>query len=169
MKEVIVISAHAGAGKTILGQKYKNVLDLESSDFKWIYPDKIKNMPKEKRKSIKDRKLNPKWPQNYVDAIKSNMDKYDIILIMSHPPFLDYLDSINFEYILAYPTIESKEVYMERYQKRGNNKNWLEQIQVDFDLLIEQYENKAVQKIVLTGNETLEDALIQRKYKLIEK
>lgn len=169
MKNALVISAHAGSGKTILGKKYINVLDLESTDFKWIYPDEIKNMPKEKRKSIKNRTLNPMWPKNYVEEIKKNLNKYDFILIMSHPPFLDYMDKSSIHYILAYPNLSAKEIYMERYRKRGNNENWLKKINVDFELLINKYEEKEVTKIILNDNEFLEDALLNKGYKLIKK
>ncbi len=36
MKEGIIIAAFATCGKSYLGKKYKNVIDLESSNYKYI-------------------------------------------------------------------------------------------------------------------------------------
>lgn len=70
-----VISAFAGVGKTTLSQKYPElVCDLESSDFQWIYDDikEIKLIPKEERKGIIYKKLNPKWPMKRSMKIVKN-------------------------------------------------------------------------------------------------
>lgn len=45
----MIISGFAGIGKNCLGNKYKNVIDLESSDYKWLYSAELENMDKEKQ------------------------------------------------------------------------------------------------------------------------
>ena len=47
--EGIIISGFAGIGKTTIAEKYQNrIIDLESSDFKWVYEDDTTaNMSKE--------------------------------------------------------------------------------------------------------------------------
>lgn len=39
-KECKIISVFSCLGKTYLASKYKNILDLEASHYKWIYNDK---------------------------------------------------------------------------------------------------------------------------------
>lgn len=46
--------------KSVLGRKYKNILDLESSPFKNIMRN---DLSVEEQKGIK-REINPLWPQN---------------------------------------------------------------------------------------------------------
>lgn len=65
--KTLIIRGYPGVGKTYVGKKYNNIVDLESSDYKWIYDDRVKNMEKELRKSTTYKKLNPKWPSNYIE------------------------------------------------------------------------------------------------------
>ena len=65
----IIISAFSCLGKTYLGQNYKDILDLEASLYKWIYFDEKLAKEIEKRKGIKERKVNPNWPQNYLEYL----------------------------------------------------------------------------------------------------
>ena len=66
----MIISGFAGIGKTTFCKKFKNSIDLESSDFHWIYEEDALNMDKEKRKGTTKKMLNPEWPENYVKAIQ---------------------------------------------------------------------------------------------------
>ena len=61
MSKGIIIAGFATCGKSILGKKYSNVIDLESSPFKHIMND---NLSIEEQKGTK-RESNPLWPQNY--------------------------------------------------------------------------------------------------------
>lgn len=80
MNKVTIIAGFAGIGKTTLANKYKNVIDLESSYYKWDNTG-ITNISIEKSKGMKNRIKNPNWPQNYYDAIKEASKKYDIVLV----------------------------------------------------------------------------------------
>ena len=73
----IIISGFAGIGKTTISKKYKNrIIDLESSDFKWVYGDETTaNMSKESRKGVQNRVLIPEWPRNYMEAIIKATEK----------------------------------------------------------------------------------------------
>ena len=71
MKKGIIIAAFATCGKTYLGKKYKNVIDLESSSYKYDNTEII-NIPPEERKGTIRRK-NPNWPNNYYNAIEYNI------------------------------------------------------------------------------------------------
>lgn len=83
----IIISGFATCGKSILGKKYKNVIDLESSPFKNIMRT---DLSVEEQKGTK-RDTNPLWPQNYYDAIRDAVKKYDIVLVQLKPEHFDYI------------------------------------------------------------------------------
>lgn len=84
----IIIAGFATCGKSVLGRKYKNILDLESSPFKNIMRD---DLSVEEQKGTK-REINPLWPQNYYDAIKDAIEEYDIVLVQLKPEHFDYFD-----------------------------------------------------------------------------
>lgn len=73
----IIIAGFATVGKSVLGKKYKNVIDLESSPFKNIMRT---DLSIEGQKGTK-REENPLWPQNYYDAIIDAVKKYDVVLV----------------------------------------------------------------------------------------
>ncbi len=126
-----IISVFSCLGKTYLGNKYKNILDLEASHYKWIYNDKILAKDIEKRKGITDRIINPLYPKNYFDAINENIDKYDIILITPEKMIRDILKENNISYLVAYPT--KKDFLKERALKRGNNVQFAEGLERSFN------------------------------------
>lgn len=114
-----IISVFSCLGKTYLAKKNKNVLDLEASYYKWIYNDKILAQDVEKRKGVKDRIMNPKYPYNYLKAIEENIGKYDVLLITPDKLIRNKLKENNISYIVAYPS--TNEFLKERALKRGNN------------------------------------------------
>lgn len=170
LAKATIIAAYAGVGKTYLGNKYKNVLDLESLNFKWIYSEDVQYLSDEQKKGLNDkRELNENWPQNYVEGILKNYSNFDYILVSINSKFLDILDERNIDYILVYPDLKSKEIYMRRFICRGNGEKRLSAIQNTFENTIKSLEQRNVKKIVLSGEETLEDWFIKNNYKLIEK
>lgn len=60
MKKGIVIAGFSGIGKTVLGTKYKNVLDLDAAPYVYDDTDML-SISFEQRKGMK-RKANPAWP-----------------------------------------------------------------------------------------------------------
>ena len=67
MARGIIIAGFATCGKSILAKKYSNVIDLDSSNYKYNNAN-IKNVPIEERKGT-NRQINRKWPGNYYKAI----------------------------------------------------------------------------------------------------
>ena len=81
--DVKVISVFAGCGKTTVGEKYSNVCDLRSSTYRCDYSN-IKKKKKKKMKCVKERIPNPDWPNNYLNALKEAINKYDLVLVPSN-------------------------------------------------------------------------------------
>ena len=89
----IVIAGFATCGKSILGKKYKNVLDLESSVYR--YKSYNNKLSVEQNKGTR-REENGDWPQNYYDAICEAINDYDVVLVQLKPEHFDYFDARSF-------------------------------------------------------------------------
>ena len=63
-------------GKTTTAKKYGKIIDLDHSPYKYDYGSDDTDL--ESLKSAPNRKKNPNFPQNYIDAIKSVMVTHDI-------------------------------------------------------------------------------------------
>ncbi len=164
----IIIAGFATCGKSVLGKKYSNVIDLESSNYKHNNTN-IKNIPIEARKGTK-REISKEWPDNYYNAISEAIKKYDIVLVQLKPEHFDYFDKNNIKYSIAYPNINNWEEVEKKCINRGNNENFirkLKQVFIPFyeDSIQRNYENL----YIINENETLESVLIKNNVKLIEK
>ena len=122
-----VISAFFGCGKTTATLKLKDkkrILDLDASLF-----------------------YNNNFPKNYIDCLKENIDKYDIIFVSSHEIIRGEMNKNNIEYILYYPDISRKNEIIELYKQSGNNERFLKFINNNFDNFIESIENDKYSKL----------------------
>lgn len=167
MKKPLIIAGFAGIGKTTLANKYKNVIDLESSIYRWDNTG-LEDIPVEERKGT-IRKENVKWPNNYIEEIKKQSLNYDIILVWIHPDILDLYDENNIEYVLCYPDKNSLKIYEQRYKERGNNEEYIKRVINTYDMRLNQLKEKNVPQIILRGSETLEDYLLNHNYKLVKR
>ena len=168
-KKGIIISGFGGVGKTYLAKKYKNVIDLESSPFKYDYSD-IKKLDYEKLKGVKNRVLKKDYPENYIKAIKEAQKIYDIVCVRYNgDEDVDFYDTYGLEYIVCYPTKSDYKKYVQRFKDRGNSHEWIEKNKKYYEIAYARCKNFKGEKILLHDNETLEDALIKRNYKLIPK
>ncbi len=151
----IFIYAFTATGKSSLAKKYKNVIDMESTLYKY------QGIAKEDEKSKgTSREINKEWPNNYFQALKEVKDKYDYILI-SDDICNEFLKSNKYEYWWIYPKIELKSEYLERCKKRGNNQEFIKWYSKLWDEWIENCINdkNASKHIQLKSNEYLEDVL----------
>lgn len=161
----IIIAAFATCGKSILGKKYRNVIDLESSPFKNIMRT---DLSVEEQKGTK-RELNPLWPQNYYDAILEAEKKCDIVLVQLKPEHFDYFDKNNIKYSIAYPNLDNWEEVEKRCIERGNNENFIIRLKNVFVPFYEDAIKRNYEKLyILNGNETLEDVLKNNNINLIK-
>ena len=157
----IFVYAFTATGKSTLAKKYSNVIDMESTIYKYIGATE----EKEASKSTK-RELNEKWPENYFEALDKVKDMYDYILI-SDEICDKYLRENNYEYWWVYPNESLKEEYLERCKKRGNNDEFIYWYSKLWDEWIKKCkEDKLASKhIELKSGRFLEDVLPNLKKK----
>lgn len=138
-KNTQIISAFPGCGKSHL---YKNngdkiILDSDSSKF-----DKTN------------------FPQNYIQHIKDNIGKADIILVSSHKEVRDELVKNNIDFTLVYPQIDTKLEYIERYIQRGSPESFINLLNNNWENWISELEAQTnCKKLVLKGNQYLSDVI----------
>ena len=131
----IFVYAFTATGKSLLAKKYKNVIDMESTIYKYV-------------------------SQNSEDESLKSTDKYDYILI-SDEICDDFLISNKYEYWWVYPNESLKEEYMQRCRKRGNNEEfiyWYSKLWKEWITKCKKDKN-ASKHIELNSNQYLEDVL----------
>lgn len=160
-----IIAAFAGVGKSYVGKKYANVLDLESTYYKWL-EEGVAHLTEEERKGNKNRVLNPSWPQNYIEEILKQKENYDIVLIqLSHirlknEKIFEYFDENNIEYYVARPNLSGWKYIEQRLRDRGNTEEFVGQVRDNFNIFIEEFSKDKYNQIIIEDGEFLEKALI---------
>lgn len=162
MNNIKVISVFAGLGKTTVAKKYSNVCDLRSSAYRCDYSN-IKEEDYEKMKCIKTRIPNPNWPNNYVDAIRDAMEKYDLVLVPSNLDIRNLLLENHIPFMFVLPSVDSKDMLFQRYQDRGNSQDLIQDVMDYFDTWSRNQEDYSYPIKILEKNQYLEDLLIQLK------
>ena len=137
--DTLVISAFPGCGKShyFRNNKDKIVLDSESSTF-----DKSD------------------FPRNYIEHIKSNIGKTDIIMVSSHKEVRDALVENGIYFTLVYPEPSIKEEFIQRYIDRGSSETFIKLLNNNWDSWITQLETQeGCEKIKLKKGEYLSDVI----------
>lgn len=130
----MIISGFAGIGKTYFAKNNPDIsIDLESSNFKWIFDGSIENVDTEGRKGLTNKTFNPEWPLNYIQAIKDANAKYDFVFISMDKDVREILKNENFRYFVAFPILECKEEYILRYKERKNGENFINLLETKYD------------------------------------
>lgn len=157
----VFVYCYTATGKSTVAKKYSNVIDMESTLFKY------KNT-KEENEGTKGttREVNVDYPQNYYEALEQVKNKYDYILV-SDNTCDDYFRTKNIAYWQVFPHKSLKNEYVERMKKRGNNHDFIAyQIKL-WDQWIEECKNDkfAAKLIELKSGQYLEDVLPNLKLK----
>jgi len=164
-----IIAAFAGVGKSFIGKKYENILDLESTYYKWL-ENGVANLTEEERKGNKNRVLNPNWPQNYIAEILKQKDNYDIVLIqLSHErlkneQIFEYFNENKIEFYVARPNLSGWKYIEDRLKTRGNTEDFINQVKDNFEIFIEEFSKPQYNQIIIEDGEFLENALIKNKF-----
>lgn len=137
----MIYSCFAGIGKTTLSLVHPQFVDLESSDYQWIYPTETENLTKEERKGIADKQKYPDFPGNYIDAmLECEAQGFDV-LIAAQQEVLQELEKRNIPYAVVTPSKELKAEYIERYRKRGNNEAFVQLMESNFERFVDSMLN----------------------------
>lgn len=155
----MIIAGFPCVGKTTMGNKYENVIDLSSTKYHYIVEqDKINEQLKGNEKQ---HKVNPNWPQNYIDEVVRIKDKYDVVFVCDRVEILSLMISQNIDFLIAMPHKNLKYDYIERAKQRGNNEKFLKIYEEKFNIWWNDMNSLPVKKIYLEKDEYVEDALIR--------
>lgn len=157
----MIIAGFPCIGKTTMAKKYANVLDLSSTKFHYLIEDVLIN---ETLKGMEcNLKLNPDWPQNYLEEILKVQKKYDIVFILANDYILHKMNNLGIQYLIAVPEENLKQEYLDRARIRGN----IESFVLGFDARYDKWRNmmmsQPVEKVYLKKGEYIEDTLIRLK------
>lgn len=122
MKNTVIVSAFPGTGKSYIAKNNKDliILDSDSSEFSWI------------SKGVR----NPEFPKNYIEHIKENIGKADVIFVSTHKEVRRALALSQLDYTLVYPNINLRNEYIERYEQRGNDKAFIDMMENSWENFI---------------------------------
>lgn len=134
-----IIAGFPGIGKSTATKRYPELyIDLDSSMFHWLYDDEG------------NKYQDPSWPKNYIDAIKTiAFDSEDnpefkdsaYIFVSTHEQILNLLKEENIPFVIVAPTIEKKAEYLRRYRDRGNDEEFIKNLDKNFEKFIKSLKN----------------------------
>jgi hypothetical protein len=129
-----IISAFPACGKSYIYENkqdcFRGILDSDSSEFSWIKNENGNNTTER----------NPDFPNNYIQHIKDNLGKVEIIFVSSHDVVRKALEENNIDYTLVYPDKSLKNEWLRRFKDRGNNEKFISFIESNFDTFIDEME-----------------------------
>lgn len=168
-KKPLVIAGFAGIGKTTLSKKYKDVIDIESSPYRYDYsgvlPDEYESL-----KGKKDKAKNADFPTNYIKAIKKAQKTHKIVFVFLDAKLLEEYEKAGIDYVICYPDEDAlKKYYLERFTSRGNSLEFAKNTLDWWHACVNSLEGNTHQKIILHGDETIEDYLLKNGYLLENK
>lgn len=145
----MVICGFSGIGKSTAERKSRDVTDMESSGYSWIFENG-------------ETKRNPAFPENYINELKKNTEEYSAghyFLLSCHQAVRDCLQSNGIPYIIVLPRRDLKNEYMKRWLLRGSTIEFIENMYGAWDEMIDSCEKDSSPKIYLESGEYISDIL----------
>ena len=100
------------------------------------------------------------FPDNYIEHIKSNCGKFDIIMISTHKEVRDALVKEGMKFTLVYPDRNQLYEYVQRFIQRGDNDKFLGFITKNWESFIEDlHGQRGCVHVILEAGEYLSDKL----------
>ena len=157
-----IIAGFPGIGKTYLKENDSSVLDLESSNYHWIYDASVIDQNKEERKGCSNKKLNPQWPWNYIRDILAYYEtgEYSYILVAAQLSIMELLSTAQVPFIVVVPNKDCKEEYRRRYQERHNPSPFISKVFSSWDYYMEEIK-KYSDVFYLQAGQYLSDVIFQ--------
>lgn len=141
VKNTKIYCVFSGCGKTYFNKNEKNkiVLELDKDQSRFLKQD---------------------FPNYYIQYVRENIGKVDIILVSSHKEIRDALINNNIDFTLVYPNKNLKEYYKENYLKRGSTQLFVDVMDRNWDNWIDDLkQQKCYEKIELQKDEYLSDLI----------
>jgi len=147
-----VISCFPGTGKTYFFEnqdKYGiKILDSDSSSYSWL----------------ENGERNPEFPQNYIEHIKENLGKVDLILVSSHWDVRDGLRYNRIDFKIVIPDHIDREIYFERYRNRGSSDAFINSVKANWDRWLAEIKGNHRNVYVLNSEEYLNELYMRTKF-----
>lgn len=178
----IVISAFPASGKTYAtehcGEWYK-ILDLDTSDFTHIRRKRTESELEEMKQEWervphklsgdgyvekhKDEIItvpNTDFPQNYIECIKENIGKYDVIFVSSYLKVRQAMQDAGIVYCTVYPNEDMLNEWIGRMYMRGDSMLYIERIIYNWSAYVRNIESEPHGKHVfrLINNEYIDQS-----------
>ena len=188
LKKTLVISAYPCCGKTYLkghGFHDYSILDSDSSKFSWIerpYTEEELDgilslfnttdnlLAKEAIKNIYRKETirvrNPNFIKDYINHIKENIGKVDIIFVSSHLEVRQALQDNNIEYITVYPYKNCLCEWVGRMYLRGNEDEFIDKQIEMWDKNMDNIENEphGIELVRMKSFEHMNDVIAKFLY-----
>jgi hypothetical protein len=145
-----VICGFSGIGKSTAENKSREVTDMESSGFSWIWEAGVNTG------------RNPAFPENYISRLNELMEQNHSnhkFLLSCHQKVRDCLKSNGIPYIIVLPRKELKNEYLKRWLQRGSDIEFIEIMYYRWDEMIDSCEKDDAPKIYLEQGEYLSDLI----------
>ena len=152
MKTKIILTVGC-IGKTYLDSNYINIYDFDKHTLEYKY-DKtgFEHLSNEEFKSIPGRKIKENWFNLYMEdwckIIDSN--KYEVVTGWLQDDCIEYLLKKGYELELILVDVKDyKNIYKERCVRRGNNKNYWNNLKSYYDSTLNKYKDRKDMKITI--------------------
>ena len=155
-----MLAGFKAIGKSTLARKYKNVVDLDSSNFKYVIDSSLEKLSEEERKGIKTRNKNPEYPMNYYNEIINQYNNGNLVLFASKKEIIEMLEKDGVEFFIAYPEESMLNEIIERSKNRGNNEEFIANIK---NAYYRDYPKENQKVIWLRNGNYLEDVILDNR------
>jgi hypothetical protein len=162
---VKIIAGYPACGKTYCTQHSDNTIDLEYSHYAWIEDENGKKLRNKKGDKIK----NFAFPQNYLNEIISNYQKYKqdenknwYIFINAHPEILSNLIRHSIPITVVIPQDNLKNKWISRFYDRNDDDCFIKQQEENYDVWVDELRanaNNFTKLIELCEDEYISDII----------
>lgn len=136
MSKSKIIAGFPGVGKSNVNETSKlSTCDSDSSMFSWL----------DKDHTIR----NPNFIVDYINEIKARCKEYDFVFISTHKDILIELSKVNLDNLyIVLPERGLKDEYIQRYKNRGSSESFINNINKNWDVFINDIESISNAKLI---------------------